>query len=73
MIRVAHMSPSDLAIVPVQDLLGLGSDARMNRPATVRGNWRWRLDGRELTPALARRLRELTEASDRIPYGGGRA
>lgn len=71
MIRVAHLSPSDLAIVPVQDLLGLGSEARMNRPGTVRGNWRWRLEGRELTPALARRLRSLTEASDRLPYGGG--
>jgi 4-alpha-glucanotransferase len=65
MIRVAHLSPSDLAIVPVQDLLGLGSEARMNRPGVARGNWRWHLRGGELTPRLARRLRSITEASGR--------
>jgi 4-alpha-glucanotransferase len=65
MIRVAHMTACDLAIVPVQDLLGLGSEARMNKPGTVRGNWRWRLKGGELTPRLARRLRDVTEASGR--------
>jgi len=65
MIRVAHLAPSDLAIVPVQDLLGLGSDARMNRPGTVRRNWTFSLKGRELTPRLARRLGEITEASGR--------
>jgi 4-alpha-glucanotransferase len=65
MIRVAHLSPSDLAIVPVQDLLGLGSEARMNKPATVRGNWAWRLKGGELTPNLARRLRECATYADR--------
>jgi 4-alpha-glucanotransferase len=73
MIRVAHLSPSDLAIVPVQDLLGLGTEARMNRPGTVRGNWKWQLKGGELTPRLARRLHELTQASDRIFYGRGRS
>ncbi len=65
MIRVAHLSPSDLAIVPVQDLLGLGSDARMNRPGTVRNNWRWQLRSRQLTPRLARKLLECTRYSDR--------
>jgi 4-alpha-glucanotransferase len=36
-------SVADTAVVPVQDLLGLGSEARMNRPGTASGNWRWRL------------------------------
>jgi 4-alpha-glucanotransferase len=60
LIRVAHESPAALAIVPVQDLLGLPSRARMNRPGTTKGNWRWRLKEGTLTPALARRLRRLT-------------
>jgi 4-alpha-glucanotransferase len=54
-----------LAIAPLQDVLGLGSEARMNTPGTEVGNWRWRLDPDELTPALASRLRALTEQSGR--------
>jgi 4-alpha-glucanotransferase len=65
MIRVAHLAPSDLAIVPVQDLLGLGSGARMNRPGTAKENWHWRLKGGELTPRLARKLKEITETAGR--------
>ncbi len=65
MIRTAHLSPSDLAIVPVQDVLGLGTEARMNKPGTVRDNWRWSLRGGELTLQLAKKLREVTEASGR--------
>ena len=65
LIRVAHESPASLAIVPVQDLLGLPSRARMNRPGTTEGNWRWRLKQGTLTPALARRLRKLTEDAKR--------
>ncbi|MBN1224731.1 MAG: 4-alpha-glucanotransferase, partial [Candidatus Aminicenantes bacterium] len=42
-IRMAMMSPADTAILPVQDILGLGEAARMNRPAKRRGNWEWRL------------------------------
>ena len=49
-----------LSIVPAQDVLGLGSEARMNRPGVSDGNWRWRLDRGALTPALAARLREAT-------------
>jgi 4-alpha-glucanotransferase len=65
LIRVAHESPAGLAIVPVQDLLGLPGRARMNRPGTTRGNWRWRLQEGTLTPALARRLRKLTDGAKR--------
>jgi 4-alpha-glucanotransferase len=66
-IRAAMNSVANTVIVPVQDLLGLDGDARMNRPGTGTGNWWWRLPPRQLTPALARTLRSLTELSDRLP------
>ena len=53
-IRAALASVADTAIVPAQDLLGLGSEARMNRPGTVSGNWRWRLVPGQLSPARPR-------------------
>jgi 4-alpha-glucanotransferase len=65
LIRVALGSVADLAIVPAQDLLGLGSAARMNRPGTASGNWRWRLQPGALDAALAARLARLAEASHR--------
>ncbi len=61
LIELAYSSPAALAIVPAQDVLGLGSESRMNRPGHARGNWTWRLERGQLTPALARRLRELAE------------
>jgi len=64
-IEIAYRSPASLAIVPAQDVLGLGSEARMNRPGTATGNWRWRLEPGRLTPALARRLRALAEKNRR--------
>lgn len=60
-IEIAYRSPASLAIVPAQDVLGLGSEARMNRPGTVKGNWQWRLEPGQLTPSLAHGLRELAE------------
>jgi len=61
LIELAYASRAELAIVPVQDVLGLGSEARMNRPGRTEGNWRWQLERGALTPALARRLRVLAE------------
>lgn len=61
MIRAALVSVSDTAIIPAQDLLGLGNESRMNKPATSDGNWSWRLRGGELNDKLAAKLRELTE------------
>lgn len=58
-------SPAHLAIVQLQDVLGLGSEARMNTPGTDRGNWAWRARPRQLTAATARRLREAVEAGGR--------
>jgi len=64
-IRAVMASVADTAIIPMQDLLGLGSEARMNRPGTPAGNWRWRYHREALTPELAGRLRALTEWCDR--------
>jgi 4-alpha-glucanotransferase len=68
-LRLALASVADLAIAPAQDLLGLGSAARMNRPGTSRGNWRWRLAPGALDARIARRLRALTERYGRLPAG----
>jgi 4-alpha-glucanotransferase len=65
MIRLAMMSVANTAIIPIQDLLGLGGEARMNDPSKTRGNWHWRLDDDPITPELIRRLREITETYDR--------
>ena len=64
-VRAAHDSVADLCIVPMQDVLGLGSDARMNIPSKLDGNWGWRYQPGSLTPELAQRLALLSETSDR--------
>jgi 4-alpha-glucanotransferase len=65
LIELAYVSRAALAIVPAQDVLGLGSGARMNRPGRADGNWRWRLERGSLTPALASRLSRLAERHGR--------
>jgi 4-alpha-glucanotransferase len=65
LIELAYSSRAALAVVPAQDVLGLGSEARMNRPGVPEGNWRWQLERGSLTPALARRLRRLAEQHGR--------
>lgn len=65
-IRLAMTSVSNVAIFPVQDLLGLGASARMNTPGVAKGNWRWRLAEGDLDGDIARRLRELTRISGRV-------
>jgi len=65
MLRLAWNSPADLAIAPAQDLLALGTKARMNIPGTKDGNWRWRLRRGQLTADHAARLRRLTAESAR--------
>jgi 4-alpha-glucanotransferase len=66
LIELAYGSRASLAVVPAQDVLGLGSDSRMNRPGVTNGNWSWRLEHGALTPALARRLRRLAERHGRL-------
>ena len=67
MMRAAWASPADLAVMQAQDLLGLGSEARMNTPATVGGNWQWRALPGSFTPQLARQLRQEMEIYQRLP------
>jgi 4-alpha-glucanotransferase len=65
LIRLAFATPARIAMVQVQDVLGLGSEARMNTPGTSAGAWKWRLD-RLPTAAAGRRLRAATEAAKRL-------
>lgn len=60
LIRLAMMSVAGTVIIPMQDVLGLGEEARMNRPGTGAGNWTWRLPDDHLTPDLAGRLKKMT-------------
>ena len=65
MIRAVEASVADVVIVPLQDVLGLGSSARMNLPGTVSGNWKWRYRPRALSRELCERLRSVTALYDR--------
>lgn len=66
-IRLALGSVAALAIFPLQDVLGLGTESRMNRPGTGEGNWEWRFTADMLTPAVRDRLASLTRTYDRGP------
>ena len=66
MLGIAWHSRARVAIAPVQDLLNLDSDARMNVPGSATGHWGWRVKAADLTPDLAARLRTLTEESGRL-------
>ncbi|MCA9265503.1 MAG: 4-alpha-glucanotransferase [Planctomycetales bacterium] len=59
-------SAADTTMVPLQDVFGLGSDARMNRPGEADGNWTWRFTAEQLTDDLSRRLRDLTTTTGRL-------
>jgi 4-alpha-glucanotransferase len=65
LLRLALASRAETAIVQAQDVLGLGSEARMNVPGREGGNWGWRLEEGQLTPELAARLRAATEGAGR--------
>jgi len=59
-IRTVLASVANIAMIPLQDVLGLGSNARMNLPGTVRGNWKWRYEPNALTKEISEQLRRLT-------------
>ncbi len=61
LIRLALSSVANQAIIPLQDLCSLGTDARMNLPGTAEGNWRWRYRPEALTGEYSDRLRSLTQ------------
>jgi 4-alpha-glucanotransferase len=67
LIRLALSSVGSLAIVPLQDILGLGSEARMNYPGLPSGNWTWRYQADDLVKELGDRLRHLTGLYGRLP------
>ena len=66
-VRMAMMSVADRIIIPIQDFLGLGADARMNIPSTPSGNWEWRLDPECLTDSLAKEIYDQTRIFGRLP------
>ncbi|MCR4605299.1 MAG: 4-alpha-glucanotransferase [Eubacterium sp.] len=71
LIREAYRSVADLCIVPLQDYLCFGKEARINTPGAPDGNWQWRLRPNFLSDDLARSIRGLTELYSRIPKTEG--
>jgi 4-alpha-glucanotransferase len=65
LLNLAWSSPAALAIAPLQDVLNLGKEARMNQPGSARGNWRWRVTDDQLSGAALESLRDLTRATAR--------
>ncbi|WP_448562597.1 4-alpha-glucanotransferase [Trichothermofontia sp.] len=68
MIRLALSSVADWAILPLQDVMGLGGEARMNFPGTSQGNWVWRYRAEMLNGEMCDRLRQMTELYGRAPH-----
>lgn len=66
LIRACLASAANTAIIPAQDLLGLGSESRMNTPATASGNWEWRLKDDQLNEHIAERLRDFAAMFGRV-------
>ena len=67
MMYLAHSSTANLAVLPMQDVLGFGNDCRMNTPSTAKGNWQWRCAERFITAELAKQLLESTRMFGRLP------
>ncbi|MBQ3074192.1 MAG: 4-alpha-glucanotransferase [Ruminococcus sp.] len=65
-IRTAYESRANFAIIQMQDILGLGSEARINTPSTLGGNWEWRIDKGALTNELAAKLKEMVVTYNRL-------
>ncbi len=65
MIELAFSSDAKLAVAPLQDYLGLGSEARLNTPGTTGGNWQWRVSAGQLSGELFRSVRAMTAAAHR--------
>jgi 4-alpha-glucanotransferase len=67
LLGLAWSSAAALAIAPLQDVLNLGKEARMNQPGSAQGNWRWRVTDEMLSASAFQSLRDLTLASARSP------
>ena len=68
LIRLAQSAPANFSVVPLQDVLGLGGEARLNTPSTHIGNYHWRYQPGSLKPELAQKLADLAEITDRAPH-----
>ena len=66
-IRAAYMSTADVAIITMQDLLGIGSEGRINTPSTLGFNWQWRYSKKTYDKRLAKKIAKMTECYDRVP------
>ena len=66
LIRTAYYSRANMAVVPMQDILGLGKEARMNTPSTLGGNWTWRVSKATWTDELAQKLKTMSVNSGRL-------
>lgn len=66
LIRMAYASVADTAIIPLQDYLELGSEARINTPSTLGGNWQWRVKAGACTPELSKKMLELAQIYGRV-------
>ena len=66
-VRAAQSSVADLCIIPLQDVLGLGSEARMNTPSLHGGNWKWRFAAEQIVGELSAKLSQLADVTDRLP------
>ena len=66
-IRLAQASVADTCIIPIQDYLCLGNEARINQPSTLGGNWIWRLQKEEVSKELIKKIRKMTKLYGRLP------
>ncbi len=66
LIKLVMSSVAEMVIIPMQDILGLGEKARMNLPASSKGNWEWRLTPEQLSSSLIRKLSEMTRIYGRV-------
>ena len=69
LVRAAMMSRAEICIIPIQDYLGLGSEARINEPSHLENNYHWRLRPGVLTEALAAGIRETARMYGRLNWG----
>jgi 4-alpha-glucanotransferase len=65
-VKAAIASSADTAIIPLQDYLGLGGDARINTPSTLGGNWRWRMNKGALSKELAKKIKKMVKTYGRL-------
>ena len=66
-IRLAQASVADTCIIPIQDYLCLGNEARINQPSTLGDNWIWRLQKEEVSKELIKKIRKMTKLYGRLP------